>query len=57
MTDKLQVDVWSDVMCPWCAIGYTQFAKAIADLAGDVEVETRFMPFELNPGMAAEGAA
>lgn len=55
MTDKLQVDVWSDVMCPWCAIGYTQFAKAIADLAGDVEVETRFMPFELNPGMAAEG--
>lgn len=55
MTDKLQVDVWSDVMCPWCAIGYTQFAKAIADLAGDVDVETRFMPFELNPDMAAEG--
>jgi predicted DsbA family dithiol-disulfide isomerase len=55
MTDKLQVDVWSDVMCPWCAIGYTQFAKAIADLAGDVDVETRFMPFELNPDMAAAG--
>ncbi|MCL6250618.1 DsbA family oxidoreductase [Altererythrobacter sp. KTW20L] len=55
MTDKLVVDVWSDVMCPWCAIGFTQFSRAIEDLAGDVEVETRFMPFELNPDMASEG--
>lgn len=55
MTDKLVVDIWSDVMCPWCAIGYAQFRKAVAELAGDVEVETRFMPFELNPDMPAEG--
>ncbi len=55
MTDKLVVDIWSDVMCPWCAIGYAQFRTALADLAGEVEVETRFMPFELNPTMAPEG--
>ncbi|HSG56228.1 MAG TPA: DsbA family oxidoreductase, partial [Paracoccaceae bacterium] len=55
MSDKLVVDVWSDVMCPWCAIGFTQFSKAIEELAGDVDVETRFMPFELNPDMAPEG--
>ncbi len=55
MTDRLVVDIWSDVMCPWCAIGYAQFRKAVQELAGDVEVETRFMPFELNPDMGAEG--
>jgi predicted DsbA family dithiol-disulfide isomerase len=55
MTDKLVVDIWSDVMCPWCAIGYAQFRKAVAELAGEVEVETRFMPFELQPDMPPEG--
>jgi predicted DsbA family dithiol-disulfide isomerase len=55
MADELQVDVWSDVMCPWCAIGWTQFSKAIAELKGDVDVTARFMPFELNPDMPAEG--
>jgi predicted DsbA family dithiol-disulfide isomerase len=49
------VDIWSDVMCPWCAIGYTQLAKALKELEGEVEVEVRWMPFELNPDMPAEG--
>ena len=55
MTDKLEVDIWSDVMCPWCAIGYAQFRTALAELAGEVEVETRFMPFELQPEMVPDG--
>lgn len=55
MTDKLVVDIWSDVMCPWCAIGYAHFRTALAELAGVVEVEMRFMPFELNPAMPPEG--
>ena len=32
---KVSVDIWSDVMCPWCAIGYTQFARAVAQLGGE----------------------
>ena len=55
MTDKLTVDIWSDVMCPWCAIGYTQFAQALEQLEGEIEVETRFMPFELNRDLGPEG--
>ena len=51
----LSVEIWSDVMCPWCAVGYTQFAKAIDSLDGEIEVEARFMPFELNPDLPAEG--
>ena len=52
---KVSVDIWSDVMCPWCAIGYAQFAKAVARLGDEFEVEARWMPFELNPDLPPEG--
>ena len=52
---KVTVDIWSDVMCPWCAIGYSQFARAVKELAVEIEVEARWMPFELNPDMPPEG--
>ena len=52
---KVAVDIWSDVMCPWCAVGYTQFSKAVAALAGELEVEVRWMPFELNPDLPPQG--
>jgi predicted DsbA family dithiol-disulfide isomerase len=52
---KVAVDIWSDVMCPWCAVGYTQFAKAVEALEGELEVEVRWMPFELNPDLPPEG--
>jgi len=52
---KVAVDIWSDVMCPWCAVGYAQFAKAIDALKGELEVEVRWMPFELNPDLPPEG--
>jgi len=54
-TPRISVDVWSDVMCPWCAVGWTQFAKAVAQLDGEIAVEARFMPFELNPDLPPEG--
>ncbi len=52
---RVAVDIWSDVMCPWCAIGYTQFAKALKELEGEIAVEVRWMPFELNPDLPLEG--
>lgn len=55
MADELQVDVWSDVVCPWCAIGSTQFLQAVEELKGEVDVTIRYMPFELNPEMGPEG--
>lgn len=52
----LSVEVWSDVMCPWCAVGWTAFAKAVEALKGEgIAVEARFMPFELNPDLGPEG--
>jgi len=52
---KVSVDIWSDVMCPWCAVGYTQFAKSVKQLEGELDIEVRWMPFELNPDLPPEG--
>jgi predicted DsbA family dithiol-disulfide isomerase len=52
---RLVVDIWSDVMCPWCLIGYGQLQKALAALEGEIAAEIRWRPFELNPQMPAEG--
>ena len=30
---KLTIDIYSDVMCPWCVIGYSQLNKALGELA------------------------
>ncbi len=49
----LRIDVVSDVMCPWCIIGYRQLASALE--ASDTEYELHWHPFELNPNMPAEG--
>ena len=51
----LQVDIVSDVVCPWCIIGYKQFMKAVSAMPGQFDVTIRWHPFELNPRMPAEG--
>jgi predicted DsbA family dithiol-disulfide isomerase len=52
---KVTIDFWSDVMCPWCVIGYRQLQTGLASLAGEIEAEVRWLPFELNPDMPPEG--
>jgi predicted DsbA family dithiol-disulfide isomerase len=51
----VDVQIWSDVMCPWCAIGYAQYVRALKEIGGEIDVTTRFMPFELNPDLPPEG--
>ena len=59
MTDasprRLTIDIWSDVMCPWCLIGYGQLQKGLQQLDGEIEAEILWRPFELNPDMPAQG--
>jgi predicted DsbA family dithiol-disulfide isomerase len=45
----VKVDIWSDVVCPWCAIGRARFAAALADFPHRDEVQVRWHSFELNP--------
>lgn len=56
----LRIDILSDVVCPWCIIGYKQVEAAIVLVGrelpdGDLPVETWWHPFELNPNMPREG--
>lgn len=51
----LRIDLVSDVVCPWCIIGYRQFMKAFAERADRIELDLRWHAFELNPQMPAEG--
>ncbi len=53
--DHLTIDIYSDVMCPWCAIGYGQLTKALDELDGEIEAQVRWRPFELNPDMPPHG--
>jgi predicted DsbA family dithiol-disulfide isomerase len=55
MIEQLTIDIWSDVMCPWCVIGYKNLEKALASLDGEIAAEIRWLPFELNPEMPRQG--
>lgn len=55
MADKLKIDIVSDVVCPWCTIGYKRLEKAIQELGVEDKIDIEWQPFELNPNMPAEG--
>jgi predicted DsbA family dithiol-disulfide isomerase len=52
---QLRIDIVSDVVCPWCIIGYKQVERALTLLDQPVEAEFHWHPFELNPDMPPEG--
>lgn len=49
----MQVEIWSDVACPWCYVGLERFERAVAETGVDVQVEYR--PFELDPTVPLDG--
>ena len=51
----LRIDIVSDVVCPWCAIGLASLERALQRTQGAVAAELHFQPFELNPQLPAEG--
>jgi predicted DsbA family dithiol-disulfide isomerase len=55
MTKLLKIDVFTDVVCPWCLVGSARLDKAIAALPDDIEVVVENHPFYLDPNTPAEG--
>ncbi|GAC1382139.1 MAG: hypothetical protein NVSMB45_07950 [Ginsengibacter sp.] len=55
MKEKIKIDIVSDVVCPWCTVGYKRLEKAITELGIQDRVEIEWQPFELNPQMPPEG--
>ncbi|APU09095.1 thioredoxin [Cellulophaga lytica] len=55
MGDKIKIDVVSDVVCPWCAIGYKRLEQAITEMGIQDKIELEWQPFQLNPNMPTNG--
>ncbi|EAR09842.1 DsbA family oxidoreductase [Reinekea blandensis] len=51
---RISIEIVSDVMCPWCVIGYKNLEKALQELP-DIEADVEWHAFELNPQMPREG--
>jgi predicted DsbA family dithiol-disulfide isomerase len=50
----LTVEIWSDVVCPWCYVGKRRFEKALAGFEHRDDVEVVWRSFELDPNAPAE---
>ena len=52
---QLKIDIVSDVVCPWCAIGYKKLSKAMTQLDDEISFEVNWKPYELHPEIPKEG--
>ncbi len=50
----MRVEIWSDVVCPWCYVGKRRFEAALAAFAHRDEVEVVWRSFELDPDAPKE---
>jgi predicted DsbA family dithiol-disulfide isomerase len=51
--EPITIDVWSDVVCPFCYLGDTVLQQAIEQFPHGSAVRVRYRSFQLNPGMPA----
>ena len=51
----LQIDVYSDVICPWCYVGKRRLERALKQWDNAVPVKISWRPFQLNPTMPQQG--
>jgi 2-hydroxychromene-2-carboxylate isomerase len=49
----MRVDVWADIVCPWCYLGSARFAAALSQFEHRDDVEVVYHSFELDPGAPA----
>ena len=52
---QLKIDIVSDVVCPWCAIGYKKLSEAMTQLEDQISFEVNWKPYELHPEIPKEG--
>jgi predicted DsbA family dithiol-disulfide isomerase len=50
----MRIDIWSDVVCPWCYLGKRRLDTALADFAHAEDVEVVFHSFQLDPSAPTE---
>ncbi|TKB74089.1 MAG: DsbA family oxidoreductase [Nitrospira sp.] len=56
MTDLgLTIDIYSDIVCPWCYVGKRRLERALTQLNGGAHARITWRPFQLNPTMPLDG--
>lgn len=56
MSKQLKIDVFTDVVCPWCLVGSARLDQALARLDDDeIDIVIENHPFYLDPSVPAEG--
>lgn len=55
MARMLKIDVFTDVVCPWCLVGSARLDAALANVPDDVDVVIENHPFYLDPTVPPEG--
>ena len=53
--DTLKIDIVSDIVCPWCVIGFKNLKKAMHELQTELNFEISWKPYELHPEIPHEG--
>lgn len=51
----INIDIVSDVMCPWCYIGKKRLEEAVKNLPDELDVDIRWRPYQLDPTLPKEG--
>jgi len=51
MENKMKIEIWSDIMCPFCYIGKRNFEKALSQFPGKEFIEVEWKSFQLDPAM------
>jgi predicted DsbA family dithiol-disulfide isomerase len=52
----MKIEIYSDVMCPWCYIGERRFERALAAFPGGEQLEVVYRPFQLDPSTPEQPA-
>lgn len=52
--ERMKVEIWSDVVCPWCYIGKRRFEKALSTFAHKDRLEIEWKSYQLDPQMETD---
>ena len=53
--NTLKIEIVSDVVCPWCVIGFKNLRKAINELENELSFKISWKPYELHPEIPENG--
>jgi predicted DsbA family dithiol-disulfide isomerase len=55
LLNNVVIDLYADIVCPWCYIGTERLGQALAAMKGEVEAEVCYHPFFLDPSTPRDG--